>query len=367
MIGTIRWIRAIRPSQRWQRPDPMQFLSKNHLAQLSKTLGSVGWAFTLLGLISGCAIGPDYLRPTLPESKTFGTTDPGSTGTAGALKGMTAQRFVEGAQVPPDWWTAFGSAELNRLVERAFLANPNIESAHAALRAAQENVSAQRGYFSRRFKRATPRREPSSLATRVEIRQACKAMARSSRPRRANLRAKGEQDLSMRPSFTTSTRHSSPLVSIRMSLGSTAVWWNPCRLARACSAFNSRPPTSHWRRTSLRPRFRTRCYDVNWQRPRISSRRVFERSLLCNASNRPDMPPSSMWPIKKLRLRKPTVTGAAAKAARPEPQPAACPLWFASGQRFPRDLFAGYPSIAAGIANGAAIAGHRATSRCARG
>lgn len=125
----------------------MQFLSKNHLAQLSKTLGSVGWAFTLLGLISGCAIGPDYLRPTLPESKTFGTTDPGSTGTAGALKGMTAQRFVEGAQVPPDWWTAFGSAELNRLVERAFLANPNIESAHAALRAAQENVSAQRGYF----------------------------------------------------------------------------------------------------------------------------------------------------------------------------------------------------------------------------
>jgi NodT family efflux transporter outer membrane factor (OMF) lipoprotein len=125
----------------------MQFLSKNHLAQLSKTLGSVGWAFTLLGLISGCAIGPDYLRPTLPESKTFGTTDPVSTGTAGALKGMTAQRFVEGAHVPPDWWTAFGSAELNRLVERAFVANPNIESAHAALRAAQENVSAQRGYF----------------------------------------------------------------------------------------------------------------------------------------------------------------------------------------------------------------------------
>jgi NodT family efflux transporter outer membrane factor (OMF) lipoprotein len=36
---------------------------------------------------------------------------------------------------------------LNRLIERAFKANPNIEAAHAALRAAQENVAAQRGYF----------------------------------------------------------------------------------------------------------------------------------------------------------------------------------------------------------------------------
>ncbi|NBS96517.1 MAG: hypothetical protein EBT08_10320, partial [Betaproteobacteria bacterium] len=117
----------------------------NHLAQLGKTLGSVGWAISLIGLISGCAIGPDYLRPALPDSKTFGATDPRSE--AAALRGMTAQRFVEGAQVPPDWWTAFGSPELNRLVERAFAANPNIEAAHAALRAAQENVSAQRGYF----------------------------------------------------------------------------------------------------------------------------------------------------------------------------------------------------------------------------
>lgn len=100
--------------------------------------------------LSGCAIGPDYARPRLPDSLSFA---PGASARFDSGSGddttpsTNGQRLIQGAEIPANWWTAFASPELNRLVERALGANPNIDSAHAALRAAQENVSAQRGFF----------------------------------------------------------------------------------------------------------------------------------------------------------------------------------------------------------------------------
>ena len=105
---------------------------------------------TSLSLLSGCSIGPDYLRPTLPDSRAFASGTSARADTQGGnvdAQDIIAQRFIQGADIPADWWTAFGSPELTRLVERALAANPTIEAAHAALRAAQENVSAQRGFF----------------------------------------------------------------------------------------------------------------------------------------------------------------------------------------------------------------------------
>jgi NodT family efflux transporter outer membrane factor (OMF) lipoprotein len=46
-----------------------------------------------------------------------------------------------------DWWTLFRSPDLDKLVAQAFKANPTIDAAVAALKQAQENVSAQKGYF----------------------------------------------------------------------------------------------------------------------------------------------------------------------------------------------------------------------------
>ena len=103
-----------------------------------------------LCLVSGCAIGPDYVRPRLPESLSLGASGSSratSKSGDGDAQITSGQRLIQGAEIPSDWWTAFGSPDLNRLVERALAANPNIDVAHAALRAAQENVSAQRGYF----------------------------------------------------------------------------------------------------------------------------------------------------------------------------------------------------------------------------
>jgi NodT family efflux transporter outer membrane factor (OMF) lipoprotein len=69
---------------------------------------------------------------------------PASTAAADA-KGADAQRYVEGLDIPGQWWTLFQSAQLNALIERALARNPTLESAQAALRQANETVAAARG------------------------------------------------------------------------------------------------------------------------------------------------------------------------------------------------------------------------------
>jgi NodT family efflux transporter outer membrane factor (OMF) lipoprotein len=61
--------------------------------------------------------------------------------------GGAAQRFLAEGEVPRDWWTRFGSEELDTLVAEALRANPSVHAAAAALRQAQENTAAQRGSY----------------------------------------------------------------------------------------------------------------------------------------------------------------------------------------------------------------------------
>ena len=53
--------------------------------------------------------------------------------------------FVEGRDIPGEWWTLFHSKPLNDLIERSLKANPDLKAAQAALLVARENVLAQRG------------------------------------------------------------------------------------------------------------------------------------------------------------------------------------------------------------------------------
>lgn len=66
---------------------------------------------------------------------------------AAPVPGGAAQRFTLEREIRADWWTLFQSPTLNALIEKAFAANPSIESAQAALRVVQENVYAQQGFF----------------------------------------------------------------------------------------------------------------------------------------------------------------------------------------------------------------------------
>lgn len=107
------------------------------------------WAFALAccGVLGGCAVGPDYVKPTPPSSHDFSPSPlPSATASSPVLLGA-AQRFKLSQDIQADWWKLFQSPQLNGLIEKAFAANPTVEAAQAALRAAQENVYAQRGYF----------------------------------------------------------------------------------------------------------------------------------------------------------------------------------------------------------------------------
>jgi NodT family efflux transporter outer membrane factor (OMF) lipoprotein len=95
--------------------------------------------------VAGCAVGPDFVRPRdvsprgyLPEAVPEQI--------AGApIPGGGPQRLVEGAEPPARWWTLFGSAQLDNLVDRALRDSPAIKSAQAASLVAQETALSQRG------------------------------------------------------------------------------------------------------------------------------------------------------------------------------------------------------------------------------
>lgn len=88
-------------------------------------------------LLGGCAAGPDFQRPSPPDA----------TGYRAAPIAIEGQSLMPGAPVSPEWWHAFGSPALDKLVERSLAANPNVAAARAALRSAQETAAAQRGAF----------------------------------------------------------------------------------------------------------------------------------------------------------------------------------------------------------------------------
>ena len=99
------------------------------------------FASATLLLVAGCAAGPDFERPAPPEVKGY-TAKP-----LAIQAGKQSQQFLEGRDIPAEWWTLFHSESLNQLVKQALKANPNLEAAKASLRQSQENVYAAEGTF----------------------------------------------------------------------------------------------------------------------------------------------------------------------------------------------------------------------------
>jgi NodT family efflux transporter outer membrane factor (OMF) lipoprotein len=97
-------------------------------------------------LLSACAVGPNFQRPAAPDVKTYGGEPLGETASA-ATPGGEAQHFDTGLAISQQWWQAFHSQDIDELVQQTISANPDLKAAQAALRAALENVAAQRGAF----------------------------------------------------------------------------------------------------------------------------------------------------------------------------------------------------------------------------
>ena len=104
-------------------------------------------ATALAAVAMGACVGPNFHRPPPPSVERY-TQEPLAAATASAPgDGGAAQRFLAQQDVPRNWWTLFGSEELDALVEQALRNNPDVASAQAALRQAMENTAAQRGAF----------------------------------------------------------------------------------------------------------------------------------------------------------------------------------------------------------------------------
>ena len=103
-------------------------------------------AAALIVAMSACAVGPNFKRPTSPDAPGYGSASQAQTTAAEGADGET-QRFIAGMDIPSQWWTVFRSPNLNRLVEQALTANPNVGAGQAALRQAHELYLAQRTSF----------------------------------------------------------------------------------------------------------------------------------------------------------------------------------------------------------------------------
>jgi NodT family efflux transporter outer membrane factor (OMF) lipoprotein len=110
----------------------------------------IRWAVTVpatVVLLAGCAVGPDFEHPAAPDVGRY-TREPLASRTSSTdVKFGQSQHFVNGRDIPADWWRVFHSRALNALVEKSLAANPTLQSTMAALRAAKESVYAQQGKF----------------------------------------------------------------------------------------------------------------------------------------------------------------------------------------------------------------------------
>ena len=99
-----------------------------------------------LGLAS-CAVGPDFLHPAAPEITRY-TKEPLAPRTSSTdTQTGQPQHFLQGRDIPQEWWRLFRSPALTALVQRALSNNPTLQSAIATLRAANQAVYAQEGKF----------------------------------------------------------------------------------------------------------------------------------------------------------------------------------------------------------------------------
>ena len=104
-------------------------------------------ATAALLLLCGCAVGPKFKKPTAPADAGYTAAPLTTTSSTPNVPDGDPQHFVDGKDIPGEWWEVFHSKPLNDLIERSLKANPDIKAAQAALLVARENTQAQRGFY----------------------------------------------------------------------------------------------------------------------------------------------------------------------------------------------------------------------------
>jgi NodT family efflux transporter outer membrane factor (OMF) lipoprotein len=100
-------------------------------------IGSLAIALTM----SGCALGPKGIAPTMPQPAHYGVEETSSEiGAAGSV-----QHFKMGERPVPTWWDAYHSEQLSAWVTEALQHNYSLSQASNNLAAAREQLRAQVG------------------------------------------------------------------------------------------------------------------------------------------------------------------------------------------------------------------------------
>ena len=93
----------------------------------------------LCGLLSACAVGPNFHAPAPPQGAAGYAVPTPSPINANAPVAVMGEG--PGAQ----WWRAFGSADLDALVARALVGNPGLAASNATLQRANQRIAAVAG------------------------------------------------------------------------------------------------------------------------------------------------------------------------------------------------------------------------------
>jgi NodT family efflux transporter outer membrane factor (OMF) lipoprotein len=96
----------------------------------------------LLGLVPGCAVGPDFVPPPAPTSTRYTPADQAA---FAFDNGAEQQQVSTSAAMPLRWWEAFQSPALNRLHDHGLSASPTLDAARATLAQANDVLVAARG------------------------------------------------------------------------------------------------------------------------------------------------------------------------------------------------------------------------------
>ena len=89
----------------------------------------------VVSMLAGCAVGPDFVTPAPPPVE----------GYLPDRSDRTRATLERGAQISAQWWAAFHSRALNRLIDDAIKNNADLAAAESAVRVAQANALSLRG------------------------------------------------------------------------------------------------------------------------------------------------------------------------------------------------------------------------------
>jgi NodT family efflux transporter outer membrane factor (OMF) lipoprotein len=105
--------------------------------------------YLLAAALSACAVGPNFKRPDAPAPSAYRLPEDSleSTVASGSEPAPSApqQQFVPGTNPAAEWWTTFGSRDLDAVVGEAIARNQTLAAAKASVAEARELVKAQAG------------------------------------------------------------------------------------------------------------------------------------------------------------------------------------------------------------------------------